>query len=77
MKKLSAQVDQGVDETVQAASSSGSRKKLPQYLSMNYHGHDHGDKHNQRQSIVTVPEDFGYPRQKDDGEGAAYKSFQW
>ena len=46
MEKLSTLIDQGVDETVQAASSS--RKKLPQCLSMNYHGHHHGDKRNQQ-----------------------------
>ena len=57
-EKLSTLIDQGV---VQTASSS--RKKLPQCSSMNYYGHDHGDKCNQQQPVVTAPQDFGYPFQ--------------
>ena len=50
---------------MQAASLSG--KKLPQCLSMNEHGHDHGDTPrdtcNQQQPVVTTSQDFSYPFQ--------------
>ena len=51
--------------------ASSSRNKLPQCSSMNYHGHDHEDKRNQQQPVVTAPQDFGYlfQMQTKDDEG--------
>ena len=76
-EKSSTLVDQ-VDETLQAASSL--RNKLPQCSSMNYHGHDHEDKRNPQQPVVTPPQDlvtFSRWRQRTTREDAAYRSFQW